>query len=821
MGISRIKGAGQQLLPAALKALGDYSQFVIWRYEPQRIVSDGRTFPAGKLRKAGYSDSDIEKLMINETVKVVKAPINPATLNYGNPHDAINWLTASDAFARVAVLNQANGTQPYGVGFVLTASDPLFCLDVDSAATGDGWSVLANELWTSLPGCAVEVSHTGNGLHLWGTYRGPEPDHRCKNTALNIELYTSERFIALGRADVIGSAAQDCTEGLHKVIGMYFAPNEGNGAGGDWSEAWESLSADPVDPLWDGPVDNDELIAKALKSRSANQTFGYKATFSELWNADAEKLAGHWSGNTDGYDASSADSALAVHLAFWTGKDALRIERLMRQSKLVRAKWDEREDYLPRTIVSAVSVCTSVYDQNYKPTSGAETAAQTQPGVIPDGSKLGEGDIADLIQAAYSDRHCRTVKTRQWYARTPGKLWRLDRDTVTLREVIRQHLRATTMRRGSAIFGVVKHLESGLQDHGEWDNDPNLCGLPDDSVLDVSNGALRAAENNDRITRRLAVMPEAGEPTTWLRVLRETHVNKPDADAVIRYLQVFAGYALTGHTNIQKFLFLVGPPGGGKSTFIKTLAGIWGTKPGEGYATSIPSDALLDGRSQHAQWLTLFDGPRLAFVGESNNDSSDSKGRSWRVGDLKTLTAFDPISANKMRQDSYTFQPTAKLIIGANNVPNMRRFDEALRRRLVLIRCDNPVPNSQQDINLAEKLRAEAGQILTWALEGATEYCRNGLPKMPGSLRSDRDEYLETQDTFGEFLDARFIKAPGQFIAAETLRLNHMQWLHENPDDAPWSDRLRKQEMANRGYSAKLSRTNERVARGFLGLKEK
>jgi len=54
------------------------------------------------------------------------------------------------------------------------------------------------------------------------------------------------------------------------------------------------------------------------------------------------------------YDASSADAALAQHLAFWTGSDCERMQRLMRRSALVREKY-EREDYLPRTILSATS----------------------------------------------------------------------------------------------------------------------------------------------------------------------------------------------------------------------------------------------------------------------------------------------------------------------------------------------------------------------------------------------------------------------------------------------------------------------------------
>ena len=180
--IAKINATEQQLLPAALKALGDYSQFVIWRYEPQRIASDGKTYPAGELRKAGYSDSDIEKLMINEMVKAVKAPINPATLNHGSSLDSANWLTASDALARAATLNQANGngTQPYGVGFSITKHDPFMCVDLDNAAVNGQWKPIIQDVLTYFPGCAVEVSHSGRGLHVWGKISGPLPEHKKK-----------------------------------------------------------------------------------------------------------------------------------------------------------------------------------------------------------------------------------------------------------------------------------------------------------------------------------------------------------------------------------------------------------------------------------------------------------------------------------------------------------------------------------------------------------------------------------------------------------------------------------------------------------------
>lgn len=87
-------------------------------------------------------------------------------------------------------------------------------------------------------------------------------------------------------------------------------------------------------PEWVGPEDDDELIRRASRS----------PTFKGLWNADYGAICQAHSG-----DASSADAALASHLAFWTGRNCERVLRLMRRSALVRSKW-VRVDYLNRTI---------------------------------------------------------------------------------------------------------------------------------------------------------------------------------------------------------------------------------------------------------------------------------------------------------------------------------------------------------------------------------------------------------------------------------------------------------------------------------------
>ena len=811
-------------LPPALAALESFPQFILWKAEPKRQTPDGRAASAADLRRAGYVENQINALPVAEG-KPDKVPMSPATLCAGDPHAPVNWMPYAQAAALAAGLGES-----YGVGFVLTAADPFVCVDVDACREGESWSELAQSVGSRLSGAACERSINGNGLHFWSRYSGA-PFHGRKNTALHVEIYSQKRFIALGHVGgATGNASTDCTAALDALRVELFA-DAGDGPAGRAEWTAEPLGGQPL-------ADDEALIAAAIRAVSATAVLTDGLRFADLWTADADALARAFpvdGSRADGspYDASSADFSLAARLAWWTGGDCERMQRLMLQSELRRPdKW-ERADYLPATILNAVRLQAAKNSgQGEWYTGGAAPAA---PGPSPAASgdsaavpavplhatvKPGELSAATMIAQGHGGEHVYAVDSATWYHRAPGKLPRFDNKALRLGQRIQHYMSANNLQRGSSVNGILTHLRIMLKDYEPWNVEPELCGLPDDRVLDIRTGLARDALPSDRISRRLSTVPESGTPETWLRVLGETHAGKPDRAEIIHYLQVFLGYCLTGITSAQRFLFIVGPPASGKGTFVSTLARIWNTLDGDGYATAIPSDALLDGRSQHAQWLTLFDGPRLAIVGESNNDSADYRGRAWRLGDLKMLTGGEPISANRMRQNSYTFEPSAKLIIASNNVPDMRRFDEALKRRLVLVRCNNAVAAADRDEWLQQKLQAEDGQVLTWALEGAREYLHNEkLPPLPASMRTDRDEYLEQQDTFGEFLKACFTDVPGAFVPTTQLRAAHTLWLAENGDTVRWSDGMRYAELNRREqYRPDTQRINGTLCRGFLGL---
>lgn len=310
------------MLPDPLKPLADYDQFLLYKLVPK---TDGKTN---------------------------KIPIDPRTCRAYEKGS--NWQqdpTAVVNYSIVAMLSEQLGPE-YGVGFLFTPNDPFFFLDIDNCLIGGDWSPVAYDLMNSLPGAAIEVSQSGTGLHIFGRHTGVAPSHSCKNEPLGLELYTSSRFVALTGSRAVGSASADCTKLLPGVVSRYFGAKQ---------------TAEPMDwtteavPEYTGPEDDTELIKRMLGTTSAASVFSSTAGVKELWTADEDALGNSYPDQRGrAYDASSADAALAQHLAFWTGKNCERIQRLMRQSALVRDKWD-REDYLPRTILRAASLQKDVY----------------------------------------------------------------------------------------------------------------------------------------------------------------------------------------------------------------------------------------------------------------------------------------------------------------------------------------------------------------------------------------------------------------------------------------------------------------------------
>jgi len=281
---------------------------------------------------------------VKESGKTDKIPVD-ADRKVIDPLSPTNHLTYDDAVGRAKAMG-------LGLGFVFTENDPYFFVDIDDALTRGGWSPVAQQIMAAFPGCLIEISMSKKGLHIFG--RGSYPGHKCRAAEYGLELYTSKRFVALTGSGQIGNIETDGQAGLNWLVDSYFAATADVELGG-WTDT-------PV-AEWSGPDDDEDLLKIAVRANP----FSNKVRFIDLYQGNADKLSAQYPSGTvrEPFDHSAADAALASHLAFFTGKNCERIERIMSKSALgQRDKWVSRDDYRKRTILGAVAVSDKVY---YRP----------------------------------------------------------------------------------------------------------------------------------------------------------------------------------------------------------------------------------------------------------------------------------------------------------------------------------------------------------------------------------------------------------------------------------------------------------------------
>lgn len=261
-----------------------------------------------------------------------KVPLDPNTGMYASVSDAETW---SDYATAAAYAHETDVVA--GVGFVFTDADPYVGVDLDDCRnpeTGDveDWAVEVLQRLDSY----TEYSPSGTGFHI--LVRGAVPSGGNRRDQL--EMYDCNRYFTV-TGDRVPGVPTDVTERgdeLAAIHAEYIAA------------AREAQTAEPVakDQRPDVDLSDQMLLEKARNAANG-------AKFERLYDR----------GDTSGYEShSEADQALCTLLAFWTGGDPQRIERLFARSGLVRDKWQNRPDYRERTIRTAVRGCSAFYDSD-------------------------------------------------------------------------------------------------------------------------------------------------------------------------------------------------------------------------------------------------------------------------------------------------------------------------------------------------------------------------------------------------------------------------------------------------------------------------
>lgn len=303
--------------------------------------------------------------------KRTKPPIDAkgnGKLAYAKSNDPATWSDFATAL-------QACGLHPElaGVGFCFAPGDGLTGLDLDhviDAETGE-LKREAAEIVARFKGTYIEVSPSGTGIRV---FCYGKPIRSGKNTGpvkwLEVYAHPSHRYLTVTGNPWPGSAPavtdqQAALDWLH----------------GRWMQQDESTGSRPVDSKpSQAPLNMDDatLLDKARRARNG-------AEFERLWNGDA------------GNDHSAADLALCNLLAFYTGNDAARMDRLFRQSGLFRpGKWDkvhfaDGRTYGQATLERAIAGSRETY-KGKAGTTGAGTTGTTGAGAGTAGAGAGTAE---------------------------------------------------------------------------------------------------------------------------------------------------------------------------------------------------------------------------------------------------------------------------------------------------------------------------------------------------------------------------------------------------------------------------------------------
>jgi len=237
-----------------------------------------------------------------------KMPYNPITgkgAQSNNPATWTDYATAADALERYGFT---------GLGFMFSKDDDYVGVDIDHCYDPDtkAFNDTAKAILARQP-TYVEFSPSGTGVHLF--FKGKIPAGGNKNTKTGVEMYEHTRYFTM-----TGKKLDGATDTVAEDNGALAWIHETYIRTPKKQKKKSKKSATPVQ------LPDDELLELARGADNGE-------AFSKLWD-------GSWQDNYS--SQSEADMALCCRLAFWSGKDKVQMDRLFRQSRLFREKWDEK-----------------------------------------------------------------------------------------------------------------------------------------------------------------------------------------------------------------------------------------------------------------------------------------------------------------------------------------------------------------------------------------------------------------------------------------------------------------------------------------------
>lgn len=706
--------------------------------------------------------------------KTTKKPINPHTLSGASSTDESTWGTFQDALHCVGqrcTVGGDSGTVT-GIGFVFR---PPYCgIDIDHCIDKDSGEVNPKALAiVSQMDSYTELSPSGTGLHI--IYKGNIHDDwkRKKTSALgkgiDLEMYQQGRYFTV----------------TGKVFNGHNTVNSREEQAADIQQKYMQTAKKQPSAAKQTSTVNISLSDRELLDKAMNAANGMQ--FARLFSGDTSAYDG---------DESRADMALCSMLAFWCQRSTDRMDRLFRQSGLMRDKWDRRQSgttYGAITLQKAADECAEIYTP--KKSEDFEVTIEHHKEVTKTYTLDDTGNaqrMADMYKDAvgynYTDKRWMLYDKGKWIYDPMGYIYnfidksveqmakekdiyiKMDKDSddgnQTMEKAFEKHLKRSRSHTGK------KNIEQEVQhyvplSHVVFDRNKELLNTAS-GVIDLKDFSIRASTPKDYFTKSIAAHYDVNAKCPlWDKFLHEIFAGDED---MIRYIQKAVGYSLTGSTQEQCAFLLIGDGCNGKSTFLDIIRQLFGD-----YASNIQAESLMIRNNNNGinSDIARLRGARLVTSAEPN------EGLRLNEGLIKQLTGGDIVTARKLYGDEFEFKPEFKLWMAANHKPVIRGNDHGIWRRMHIVPFSVQIPKEKIDKTLTDKLLTEIDGIFQWALEGLRLYQSEWL-ELPEMVSAATAEYRMEMDVVARFLEECTENSFAGMVRASDLYQTFALWAKNN-----------------------------------------
>lgn len=745
--------------------------------------------------------------------KTAKRPYNAMTGTLARVNDSITWTNFNIAL---------KGCVKYkcdGIGFIL--GNGIFGIDLDNHPDSNGNYPLNEEQFQSLIDEFVDTldsyserSQSGLGVHIICQGKLPKGGRRKGS----VEMYDSGRFFAF-TGNAIRNVPINYRE--QEVIPLWEKYVKNNNVKEEEIRRFvipEKLR-----------ISDEELIEIAINSQNGNIFYKYYHD-------------GDISMNNN--DQSSADMSFCNQLAFWCNGDKEQMDRIFRNSALMRDKWDQFRGEKTYGQITIDTACNNVPNgfippkpifniqdkEKHKNTPTIDQKHMTEFGTLMNLDESGEPifRIKKIFKKySYSD----TGNAMRFYDyfgelfkyNVTDKVFMFWTGKTWIRDVTEIHRKYATK-----LIDVLKMEEEQIyndmvkaQKEGKKDEAKEIAYLLECCRKNTARVANKAGKDAMLFEfRTLKDIPVESKIFNGDDYLLNTDSGIVDLKTG-NILPFDANKLISKNTKIKvsfdepttwiDFLYSVFDNGNKKETeeLIDAMQVCLGYSltgsvreqvmfllyggGSNGKSTLTEQIAYIMGdyadniasnnlmQQKNANNSAIYSIAKLQTVRFVETGETDDGGR-LAEAQLKILTGGDSISAQFKYGNEFSFRPKFKIWMSTNNKPIIRGTDFGIWRRLIPFEFKNSFTGDKKDKDLPFKLREEAPKILGWCIQGCLKYLQRNDLSLTTMQREWLQDYKAQMDVTTQFILRECVVGEHSSVECKELYNKYKEWAKDNTE---------------------------------------